>query len=60
MEITQEYNVDCASLKMVIVKEEIGIFIAGDSTYHHGQPPSKFRSNDPQSTESLALQTVET
>jgi hypothetical protein len=25
MEITQEYNVDCALQKMVIVKEEIGI-----------------------------------
>jgi hypothetical protein len=25
MEITQEYNVDCASQRMVIVKGEIGI-----------------------------------
>jgi hypothetical protein len=27
MEITQEYNVDCTSQKMVIVKREIGIYL---------------------------------
>jgi hypothetical protein len=31
MEITQEYNVDCASQRMVIVKGEIGIFFEGRS-----------------------------
>jgi hypothetical protein len=29
MEITQEYNVDCASQIMVIIKEEIGIYLKG-------------------------------
>jgi hypothetical protein len=30
MKITQEYNVDCASQKMVIVMEEIGICLKGE------------------------------
>jgi hypothetical protein len=30
MEITQEYNVDCASQRMVIVKGEIGICLKGE------------------------------
>jgi hypothetical protein len=30
MEITQEYNVDCASQKMVIVRGEIGICSKGE------------------------------
>jgi hypothetical protein len=30
MEITQEYNVDCVSQKMVIVKGEIGICLKGE------------------------------
>jgi hypothetical protein len=30
MEITQEYDVDCTSQRMVIVKEEIGICLKGE------------------------------
>jgi hypothetical protein len=30
MKITQEYNVDCASQKMVIVMGEIGIYLKGE------------------------------
>jgi hypothetical protein len=30
MEITQEYNVDCASQRMVIVMGEIGICLKGE------------------------------
>jgi hypothetical protein len=30
MEITQEYNVDCASQRMVIVKGEIVIYLKGE------------------------------
>jgi hypothetical protein len=30
MEITQEYNVDCESQRMVIVQGEIGIYLKGE------------------------------
>jgi hypothetical protein len=30
MKITQEYNVDCVSQRMVIVKGEIGICLKGE------------------------------
>jgi hypothetical protein len=30
MEITHEYNVDCASQRMVIVKGEVGICLKGE------------------------------
>jgi hypothetical protein len=45
MEIIHEYNVDCASQKMVIIKGEIGICLKGEVGQFSSLLPGTVRSN---------------